>query len=70
MMHETGKQTLEDMKCGEAAMDILAECAVKIKFEIYGEEMIEKKVKSSSNSGRVYLPPHWVGRQVKIIRID
>ena len=42
----------------------------KVKFEIYGEEMIEKKVKSSGNSGRVYLPPNWVGRQVKIIRID
>lgn len=42
----------------------------KVKFEIYGEEMIEKKVKSSGNSGRVYLPPNWVGHQVKIIRID
>jgi putative transposon-encoded protein len=43
---------------------------IKVKFEIYGEEMIEKKVKSSGNSGRVYLPPNWVGHQVKIIRID
>ncbi len=42
----------------------------KVKFEIYGEEMIEKKVKSSGNSGRVYLPPDWVGHHVKIIRID
>ncbi len=42
----------------------------KVKFEIYGEEMIEKRVKLSGNSGRVYLPPNWVGRQVKIIRID
>jgi putative transposon-encoded protein len=42
----------------------------KVKFEIYGEEMIEKKVKSSGNSGRVYLPPNWVGHHVKIIRID
>jgi putative transposon-encoded protein len=42
----------------------------KVKFEIYGEEMIEKNVKSSGNSGRVYLPPNWVGHQVKIIRID
>ena len=31
----------------------------KVKFEIYGEEMIEKKVKLSGNSGRV-----------KIIRVD
>jgi len=42
----------------------------KVKFEIYGEEMIEKMVKSSGNSGRVYLPPNWVGHNVKIIRID
>ena len=42
----------------------------KVKFEVYGEEMIEKKVKLSGNSGRVYLPPDWVGHQVKIIRID
>ncbi len=42
----------------------------KVKFEIFGEEMIEKKVKQSGNSGRVYLPPNWVGHDVKIIRID
>jgi|TARA_B100001971_G_C18247896_1_gene575765 putative transposon-encoded protein len=42
----------------------------KVKFEIYGEEMIEKRVKSSGNSGRVYLPPNWVNHHVKIIRID
>ena len=42
----------------------------KVKFEVYGEEMIEKKVKLSGNSGRVYLPPDWVDHHVKIIRID
>jgi len=42
----------------------------RVKFEIYGEEMIEKRVKLSGNSGRVYLPPNWVGHHVKIIRID
>ena len=41
----------------------------KVKFEIYGEEMIEKRVKASGNSGRVYLPPNWVGHKVKIIRV-
>lgn len=40
------------------------------KFEVFGEEMIEKVVKQSGNSGRVYLPPEWVGKQVKIIRIN
>ncbi len=42
----------------------------KSKFEVYGEEMIEKEVKQSGNSGRVYLPPEWVGKHVKIIRIE
>ena len=42
----------------------------KVRFEVYGEEMIEKEVKLSGNSGRVYLPPDWVGRRVKIIRIE
>jgi putative transposon-encoded protein len=40
------------------------------KFEVYGQEMIEKSVKAAGNSGRVYLPPDWVGKNVKIIRID
>ena len=63
------KMTLEK----KASTDHSAEREIaksKVKFEIYGEEMIEKKVKSSGNSGRVYLPPNWVGHQVKIIRID
>jgi putative transposon-encoded protein len=42
----------------------------KAKFEVYGEEMIEKEVKQSGNSGRVYLPPEWVGKHVKIIRVE
>lgn len=41
-----------------------------VKFEVYGEEMLEKEVKLSGNSGRIYLPPDWVGHRVKIIRID
>ena len=48
---------------GETSLD-------KVKFEVYGEEMIEKLVRMSGNSGRVYLPPDWVGHHVKIIRID
>ena len=42
----------------------------KAKFGVFGKEMIEKKVKPSGNSGRVYLPSDWVGKHVKIIRID
>ncbi len=61
----------EDAGTQEAAEEAIGPSGqIKVKFEIYGEEMIEKKVKSSGNSGRVYLPPNWVGHQVKIIRID
>ena len=46
------------------------EAQQKVKFEVWGEEMLEKRVKLSGNSGRVYLPPNWVGHNVKIIRVD
>ena len=41
----------------------------KVKFEVYGEEMIEKKVNSSGNTGRIYLPPEWIGTKVKVIKL-
>ena len=37
---------------------------------VYGVEMIEKEVKARGNTGRIYLPSDWVGKLVKIIRID
>ena len=40
------------------------------RFEVFGHEMVEKVVKRSGNSGRVYLPPDWIGKRVKVIRID
>ncbi len=40
------------------------------RFEVYGHEMLEKVVKQSGNSGRVYLPPDWVGKRVKVIRVE
>ena len=42
----------------------------KVKFEVFGEEMLEKEVKFSGTSGRVYLPSEWIGYRVKIIRVD
>lgn len=46
------------------------EWRLKTKFEVYGEESIVKQVKPSGGSGRIYLPPAWVGKLVKVIRID
>lgn len=42
----------------------------KTKFETFGEEMLEKVVKQNGYSCQIYLPPSWVGKQVKIIRIN
>ncbi|MCJ2556600.1 MAG: DUF2080 family transposase-associated protein [Candidatus Thermoplasmatota archaeon] len=42
----------------------------EVKFEVYGQEMLEKEVKQAGNSGRIYLPPDWVGKKVKIVRVD
>ena len=65
--------TTDDKRETEAAHELIEAARnvqLKVKFEVFGEEMIEKDVKSSGNSGRVYLPPDWVGHRVKIIRID
>jgi putative transposon-encoded protein len=40
------------------------------RFEVVGHEVIEKVVKRSGNSGRVYLPPDWIGKRVKIVRLE
>jgi putative transposon-encoded protein len=42
----------------------------RVKFEVYGEEIVEKVAKLCGNSARVYLPTDWVGSRIKIIRID
>jgi hypothetical protein len=42
----------------------------KAKFGLFGVEMIEKEVRPKGNSGRVYLPATWVGKRVKIVRVD
>jgi putative transposon-encoded protein len=54
----------------EKGVDKKSISQTKVKFEVYGEEMIEKEVKSSGNSGRIYLPPNWVGHTVKIIKVE
>jgi len=61
-----GAKILKSVKSADDPRNILD----KVKFEVYGEEMLEKAVKQSGNSGRVYLPPEWIGKHVKIIRID
>ncbi len=39
-------------------------------FEITGYEVIEKVAKASGTSARVWVPKTWVGKRVKIVRLD
>jgi len=41
-----------------------------MEVKISGYEAIEKKVKASGNSGRIYVPVQWVNCRVKLIRLD
>lgn len=69
----SGKGTLLVEKRGtenKGKKALLVTARGKVKFEAFGEEMLEKKVSLSGNSGRIYLPPDWVGHHVKIIRMD
>jgi len=61
---------MEDKEKKEKMTENQSISQIKVKFEVYGEEMIEKEVKSSGNSGRIYLPPNWVGHIVKIIKVE
>ncbi len=42
----------------------------KAKIEIVGFEMLEKLVRKSGNSGRVYVPVDWIGKKVKIVLLE
>lgn len=66
-----GVQMANSTKREEEKVSAEPRLSGKVKFKIYGEEMIEKKVSpSGSSSGRIYLPPDWADRRVKIIRVD
>jgi putative transposon-encoded protein len=41
---------------------------MEIKISAY--QIIEKTVKPSGNSGRVYVPIDWVGKKVKIVLLE
>jgi putative transposon-encoded protein len=41
-----------------------------MRIEITAYQILEKTVKSSGNSGRVYVPKEWVGKRVKIALLD
>jgi len=41
---------------------------MEIKVRAY--QVVEKKVKLSGNSGRVYVPKEWVGKKVKVFLLE
>jgi len=43
---------------------------IQMEIKVSGYEAIEKKVKVSGNSGRIYVPVHWTNCRVKLIRLD
>ncbi len=69
-MEKTVEEKQQKNPSAEESGNVTQTAHPKVKFEVFGEEMLEKDVRSSGNSGRVYLPPDWVGHRVKIIRID
>ena len=62
------KRTIDLKMTGQLPVD--ATKVPKTEFRVLGVEMIEKEVKTSGKTGRVFLPGNWVGRFVKIIRLD
>src|SRR5207249_6736600 len=47
---------------GRGSFEDMARARKEAKFEVFGQEMIEKVVAKSGSSGRVYLPPDWIGK--------
>lgn len=39
------------------------------KFEIEGDEVIEREVKATGNGAHVYLPKEWLNRNVKVVKL-
>jgi putative transposon-encoded protein len=42
----------------------------QMEIKITAYQIVEKTVKQSGNSGRVYVPIDWVGKKVKVVLIE
>lgn len=42
----------------------------QMKIEVQAYQVVEKTVKLSGNSGRVYVPKEWVGKRVKVFLLE
>lgn len=41
-----------------------------MQLQMEGFEVVEKTAKKGGNSGRVYVPKHWIGKKVRAILIE
>ena len=41
-----------------------------IKMQMEGFEVEEKVADKGGNSGRIYVPKHWIGKKVRVILIE
>lgn len=41
-----------------------------IQMKMEGYEVVEKKAELGGNSGRIYVPKHWIGKKVRAILIE
>jgi putative transposon-encoded protein len=44
--------------------------AQEMQVTVDAYQVLEKTVKASGNSGRVYVPKEWVGRKVKVMLLE
>ena len=65
-MNKTTDRKDAPIKSSQARIDVNKN---KVTFETLGEEVIEKIVMQQGTSGRIYVPPKWVGYKVKIVRV-
>lgn len=42
----------------------------QMKIEVQAYQVVEKTVKASGNSGRVYVPKEWIGKKVKVFLLE
>ena len=41
-----------------------------VELRMTGFEMIEKTAVKGGNSGRIYVPPSWIGKKVKVVLLE
>lgn len=41
-----------------------------MQIRMEGYEVVEKKADRGGNSGRIYVPKHWIGKMVKAVLLE